>query len=142
MRLYEADAGLVHLSLASDLPRLKGDATQLRQVIRNLVQNAQDATSELGTGVARVTVTTERVAVRQPDGTDGVMARLAVVDNGGGFPARILARAFEPYVTTKARGTGLGLAMVKKIADEHGARIDLRNVDGGACVTLLFPGGT
>jgi nitrogen fixation/metabolism regulation signal transduction histidine kinase len=50
-----------------------------------------------------------------------------------------LARAFEPYVTTKSRGTGLGLAVVKKIADEHEARIDLRNRDeGGASVSLLF----
>jgi len=51
--------------------------------------------------------------------------RLVVLDNGSGFPENILKRAFEPYVTTKAKGTGLGLAVVKKIADEHGARIDV-----------------
>ena len=60
-----------------------------------------------------------------------------------GFPEHILKRAFEPYVTTKAKGTGLGLAVVKKIADEHGARIDLSNrVTGdtvqGAQVSLSF----
>ncbi|MBX4144921.1 PAS domain-containing sensor histidine kinase, partial [Ralstonia pickettii] len=64
-------------------------------------------------------------------------------DNGPGFPARILTRAFEPYVTTKAKGTGLGLATVKKIVDELGARIDLRNrMHGetveGAQVSILF----
>ena len=69
--------------------------------------------------------------------------RLTVSDSGGGFPAHILQRAFEPYVTTKARGTGQGLAVVKKIADEHGARIDLSNrtEDGvvrGAQVSLSF----
>ena len=48
-------------------------------------------------------------------------------DNGTGFPEHILKRAFEPYVTTKVKGTGLGLAVVKKIADEHGARIDISN---------------
>ena len=53
--------------------------------------------------------------------------RLVVQDTGSGFPDHILKRAFEPYVTTKAKGTGLGLAVVKKIADEHGARIDLKN---------------
>ena len=53
--------------------------------------------------------------------------RLSVLDWGTGFPEAILKRAFEPYVTTKAKGTGLGLAVVKKIADEHGARIDLAN---------------
>jgi nitrogen fixation/metabolism regulation signal transduction histidine kinase len=67
--------------------------------------------------------------------------RLSVLDCGGGFPEHILKRAFEPYVTTKAKGTGLGLAVVKKIADEHGTRIDIVNrvVDGavvGAQVSL------
>jgi nitrogen fixation/metabolism regulation signal transduction histidine kinase len=53
--------------------------------------------------------------------------RLSVLDRGTGFPDQILKRAFEPYVTTKVRGTGLGLAVVKKIADEHGARCDISN---------------
>ena len=56
--------------------------------------------------------------------------RLTVQDNGTGFPEHILKRAFEPYVTTKAKGTGLGLAVVKKIADEHGARIELSQPRG------------
>ena len=69
--------------------------------------------------------------------------RLTVRDNGAGFPENILKRAFEPYVTTKVKGTGLGLAVVKKIADEHGARIDISNrvVEGivqGAQVSLSF----
>jgi nitrogen fixation/metabolism regulation signal transduction histidine kinase len=69
--------------------------------------------------------------------------RLSISDSGTGFAANILQRAFEPYVTTKVRGTGLGLAVVKKIADEHGARIDLgnREDDGviqGAQVSLSF----
>jgi nitrogen fixation/metabolism regulation signal transduction histidine kinase len=70
--------------------------------------------------------------------------RLLVRDSGAGFPEHILKRAFEPYVTTKAKGTGLGLAVVKKIADEHHARIDIGNrvVEGalqGAQVSLSFP---
>jgi nitrogen fixation/metabolism regulation signal transduction histidine kinase len=69
--------------------------------------------------------------------------RLLVLDRGSGFPEHILKRAFEPYVTTKAKGTGLGLAVVKKIADEHGSRIDISNrvEDGkplGAQVSLSF----
>ena len=64
-------------------------------------------------------------------------------DKGTGFPEYILKRAFEPYVTTKVKGTGLGLAVVKKIADEHGARIDISNrleggVVQGAQVSLSF----
>jgi len=66
-----------------------------------------------------------------------------VQDSGAGFAEHILKRAFEPYVTTKSKGTGLGLAVVKKIADEHGARIELSNriQDGavvGAQVSLSF----
>ena len=69
--------------------------------------------------------------------------RLSVLDSGTGFPEHILKRAFEPYVTTKSKGTGLGLAVVKKIADEHGTRVDIANrvVDGqvlGAQVSLSF----
>ena len=53
--------------------------------------------------------------------------RMKVQDNGPGFADKVMKRAFEPYVTTKAKGTGLGLAVVRKIADEHGARIRLAN---------------
>ena len=59
--------------------------------------------------------------------------RLQVLDNGPGFPDKVLKRAFEPYVTTKSKGTGLGLAVVKKIADEHGARVRIANLGGARC---------
>jgi len=60
--------------------------------------------------------------------TSGERLRLLVRDNGNGFPTEILQRAFEPYITTKAKGTGLGLAVVKKIADEHHARLEITNL--------------
>lgn len=115
-------------------PPIQGDAQQLRQVIHNLLQNAQDA--QEGKEGARVTLKTEYSDTSK-------RVRLIVRDNGTGFPEHILKRAFEPYVTTKVKGTGLGLAVVKKIADEHGARIDISNrvVDGavqGAQVSLSF----
>jgi nitrogen fixation/metabolism regulation signal transduction histidine kinase len=93
-------------------------------VLHNLLQNAQDATE--GAALREVTVKTQwNATVRR--------ARLIVQDSGSGFPDHILKRAFEPYVTTKTKGTGLGLAVVKKIADEHRARIDLKNrVENGA----------
>jgi nitrogen fixation/metabolism regulation signal transduction histidine kinase len=114
--------GRLRLNLMPDLPAIMGDASQLRQVILNLTQNALDAVETQSDG--RVTVVTE--AARNEDGQVRAV-RLKVLDNGPGFVDKVMKRAFEPYVTTKAKGTGLGLAVVRKIADEHGARIRLGN---------------
>jgi nitrogen fixation/metabolism regulation signal transduction histidine kinase len=108
------------------LPRIEGDATQLRQVVHNLVQNALDAASIWPD--ALVTVRTE--SSRDESGRLRSV-RLKVEDNGPGFPENVLNRAFEPYVTTKSKGTGLGLAVVKKIADEHNARVRIVNLGRG-----------
>ncbi|MGH8854547.1 MAG: ATP-binding protein [Telluria sp.] len=143
LQLYLAEDGsdIIHAALAAKLPQVMGDATQLRQVIHNLVQNAQDALADRAPGApARVDVTTEAIHYEGADGAAGTAVRLAITDNGPGFSSRILARAFEPYVTSKARGTGLGLPMVKKIIDEHGGRIDIGNrPEGrGASVFILL----
>ncbi len=129
-----SDPAAMRIELDPACPHILGDAMQLRQVIHNLLQNAQDATE--GAAAREVVLRT------QWNETSG-RVRLVVQDSGPGFPEAILRRAFEPYVTTKAKGTGLGLAVVKKIADEHGARIDLKNrqEDGrtvGAQVSLSF----
>ena len=136
IQLYGVDNAVVpvHAELDANAPLIKGDAQQLRQVIHNLVQNAQDA--QEGAPLALVTVKTDY-------SKSSSRVRLSVRDNGSGFPEHILKRAFEPYVTTKVKGTGLGLAVVKKIADEHGARVDISNrvTDGvisGAQVSLSF----
>ncbi len=125
MGLYAAsqDEGRLHTDLPPDLPTIDGDATQLRQVVHNLVQNALDAVADRPDG--QVLVRTE--AVRNDDGGLRTV-RLKVSDNGPGFSEKVLKRAFEPYVTTKTKGTGLGLAVVKKIADEHGARVRIANL--------------
>jgi nitrogen fixation/metabolism regulation signal transduction histidine kinase len=122
----------VVIDLDPTLPLIEGDAQQLRQVVHNLIQNAQDA-SEVN---SKVTLTTRWSPARK-------RVKLTVADEGHGFSPNILQRAFEPYVTTKAKGTGLGLAVVKKIADEHGARLDIANlveegVVKGAQVSLSF----
>ncbi len=117
LSLYDPAAVPVLTDLSPDCPLVQADAQQLRQVIHNLVQNAQDATPPGGGGVW----------VRTRLSSNGQRVRLTVQDEGPGFPDHILKRAFEPYVTTKAKGTGLGLAVVKKIVDEHGARIELSN---------------
>jgi len=140
LRLYPGGEGraTVEARLAADLPRVMGDTTQLRQVIHNLLKNAQEATERVEG--AHVLVETEQVA--RADG--GAAVRVSVSDNGSGFPAAVLARVFEPYVTSKARGTGLGLAIVRKIADEHGARVEVGNLrdaageTAGARIAVLF----
>ncbi|BDB25982.1 PAS domain-containing sensor histidine kinase [Cupriavidus sp. P-10] len=137
---------VIHPTLGSALPEIKGDPTQLRQVIHNLLQNAQDAATEnvaAGRAAPHITLNTETVEYKDSAGENRQAVKLTIADNGPGFAPRILSRAFEPYVTTKAKGTGLGLAMVKKIIDEHGARIELRNrMEGaeviGAQISILF----
>jgi nitrogen fixation/metabolism regulation signal transduction histidine kinase len=136
MPLYDNDNALVPVSwhLNADIPLVSGDAAQLRQVVHNLIQNAQDASAQ--STQPMVHVWTEQAATSQ-------RVRLRIVDNGIGFSDSVLQRAFEPYVTTKAGGTGLGLAVVKKIADEHQARIEIKNrLEGdetvGAQVSLSF----
>jgi nitrogen fixation/metabolism regulation signal transduction histidine kinase len=140
--LAEDASDVIHTTLAPNLPRVMGDPTQLRQVIHNLLQNAQDALADRGPDATppRIDVATEIIRYTGADGTAGEAVRLAILDNGPGFAPKILARAFEPYVTSKARGTGLGLPMVKKIIDEHGGRIDVQNrLDGsGASVFILL----
>jgi nitrogen fixation/metabolism regulation signal transduction histidine kinase len=133
---------VVHVALATDLPQVMGDATQLRQVVHNLLQNAQDAIVDHNSALAppRIDVKTEAIHYQSADGEVCMAIRLLVEDNGAGFAPHILARAFEPYVTSKSRGTGLGLAMVKKIVDEHGGRIDIHNRTdtSGAQVLILL----
>jgi len=122
----QQEQGHLGAELGAGLPAIEGDATQLRQVIHNLVQNALQAIAETADG--RVVVRTE--VARNEQGLPRAV-RLHVIDNGPGFAEKVLKRAFEPYVTTKSKGTGLGLAVVKKIADEHAARVRLANLPGG-----------
>ncbi|NMM27602.1 MAG: PAS domain-containing sensor histidine kinase [Glaciimonas sp.] len=136
----------IHLSLGADVPELMADKTQLRQVVHNLLQNAQDAVNEHtsqsnpGDPVPRIDVRTETIYYPGDDGGTRTAVRLSITDNGSGFSPRILASAFEPYVTSKPRGTGLGLAMVKKIVDEHGGRIDIQNRadSSGATIRIVL----
>jgi nitrogen fixation/metabolism regulation signal transduction histidine kinase len=127
--------------LENDLPKIMGDATQLRQVLHNLLQNAQDATSELnGERAPQIDVRTESIRYSDADGATRIAVSLSITDNGPGFDSKVMARAFEPYVTSKPRGTGLGLPVVKKIVEEHGGRIELQHrKDGpGARVSILL----
>lgn len=127
--LYEANAIPIRLKLEALRSDINGDATRLRQVIHNLLQNAQDALQSVAQ--PQISLSTEM---------QGREIHLHVEDNGAGFPGNVLARAFEPYMTTKPRGTGLGLAIVKKLVEEHGGRISIENsMNGGARINIILP---
>ncbi len=116
-------------NLMPNMPDMKGDATMLRQVLHNLMQNAQDALKQVENPEIQVQTT-----------FDAALIKLTVKDNGQGFPVDLLSHAFEPYVTTKVHGTGLGLAIVKKMIEEHFGQIKIENNQtGGACITIALP---
>jgi nitrogen fixation/metabolism regulation signal transduction histidine kinase len=133
LALYENSPVPIDKRLADALPPVWADGAQIRQVIHNLVQNAQDALEHAGPGAAMPAIEVRTALVDD-------RVRLAVSDNGGGFPEALMARIFEPYVTTKPRGTGLGLAIVKKIIDEHHGIVAIENSpSSGASVSVLLP---
>lgn len=126
----------------SNLPDIQADPTQLRQVLHNLISNCLEASNN--DQEVQIFIKTETLKSKYH--ADAVSAvKLSIVDNGPGFSDKILNSAFEPYVTTKATGTGLGLPMVKKILDDHGATITLKNLCSessdqiiGAEVEMIF----
>ena len=127
--LYESLGSAMTLSVEPRLPAVLGDAAKLRQVLHNLLRNAEDAVG--GSSMPRIAVRIERC-------DDGIA--LVVTDNGNGFPPGLMASVFEPYVTTKPKGTGLGLAIVHKIVEEHHGATSLANIEPhGARVTVVLP---
>ena len=127
--LYESSSAKLNVSLGVALPAVFGDATQLRQIIHNLLRNAEDALESRADAVIDLVTS-----------VSGRYVQLLIGDNGPGFPVELLPRIFEPYVTTKAKGTGLGLPIVKKIVEEHLGTIEISNApEGGARITIRLP---
>ena len=126
--LYDSsDQCRITRSIERDLPEVRGDRERLRQLLVNLLTNAVEAG---GHGIA-----IDAGVHRSGDGIE-----LSVRDHGPGLPAQFDGRWFEPYMSTKPKGGGLGLAMVQKIAEEHGGRIAAANAEGGgACFVLWLP---
>ena len=131
-RLQDPGVGIA-VELDPQLGEIEADRGRVRQILANLLSNAIEALA--GVGGAAITVRTRWVLAAQ-----SAQAEITVSDNGPGFREDILSRAFDPYVTSKARGTGLGLAIVRRIVEEHGGRISAENlVTGGARVRVLLP---
>ena len=123
LELYEASRPRLLVELEETLPMALGDASKVRQVLHNLLQNAEHAVME---------ASRPQIIVRTATVNDSVV--LSVRDNGPGFPEQLMARVFEPYVTSKARGTGLGLAIVKKIVEELNGNVEISNPPGGGAL--------
>ena len=132
--LYRQDDHAMALSYELDaaLPQITADAGRLRQVLNNLLINAQDALVD--TEDPAITLVTRTVETG-----DSNHVELIVRDNGPGIPADMLGKLFEPYVTSKKKGTGLGLAIVKRIVEEHGGGIWVDSRPGGTRITIRLP---
>ena len=115
-----------------------GDKEQIKRIFHNLLSNSMEAMR--GQEQPNITISTKLMYTPHKTKPDALKIRL--IDNGSGFDEKILQRAFEPYVTNKPTGTGLGLPMIKKIIDSHHASIQLGNrIDGitGAHIIMIFP---
>ena len=128
--LFENSGIKITTTLLKGLPKIKVDINMMRQVLINLIQNAQDAMIN----------NTKKPSIKINTNKYKNYLILSIEDNGPGFSADILKKAFEPYVTTKSHGTGLGLAIVKKIIEEHEGTIAVENIkNGGAYINIQLP---
>ncbi len=137
----------LRIELASDAPVIEGDATQLRQVVMNLISNAADS---IGDAEGRVVVRTARVRVGagdlqvghgQPEPAPGTYALIEVTDTGAGMSPETLSRIFDPFFTTKFTGRGLGLAAALGILRAHRGAIEITSEPGrGSAFRVYLPG--
>lgn len=146
LRVSISKRAALQLNLAPSLPQISADATQLRQVVMNLITNASDALAERA---GTITVSTGAMFVEQDalqhaqpagDLDAGEYVFLEVTDTGSGMDTETQARIFEPFFTTKFTGRGLGLAAVLGIVRGHAGAIQVNSVPGeGTTFRLLFP---
>jgi two-component system, LuxR family, sensor kinase FixL len=122
-----------HVDDAADL-QCSVDRYAIEQVLRNVLENAIAACPDPG----EITVVAAEVDLADASGGRGL--EIVIRDNGPGLSPEQQGRVFEPFFTTKTRGTGLGMAIAKRLMEAHGGRIDVRNAaSGGAEVQLLLP---
>ena len=133
LQMYSGDKRIKYEKETSDPLLFKFDKDQMLQVLHNLLQNAQDAINNQSAGIIKIKASTIIHEKKE-------QIILSIEDNGPGIREEILSRVFDPYTTTKAKGTGLGLPIVKKIIQENRAGITLNNKNqgNGVVVQLLF----
>jgi two-component system nitrogen regulation sensor histidine kinase GlnL len=122
------------------LPDVLGDPEKLTQVVLNVVRNAIDAVATVQRPEVIFETGVASLRLRSPSGRTRPLARVAILDNGVGISDAMLARLFTPFATSKSHGTGLGLAVSRRIVEAHGGRIEVRNRPaGGVEVSLFLP---
>jgi len=129
--LYDNQAGVgIDLDLSGDLPKLQLDNDAISRVLINLFKNSIESKKKK----AEINIEVKSEFVKEEN-----IVRLTIVDNGIGFPVDILDQVFEPYITTKSKGGGLGLAIVQNIIEQHDGQIYASNLEPhGARVTIEF----
>ena len=129
--LYDNQAGVgIDLDLSGDLPKLQLDKDAISRVLINLIKNSIESKKKK----AEINIEVKSEFVIEEN-----IVRLTIVDNGIGFPVDILDQVFEPYITTKSKGGGLGLAIVQNIIEQHDGQIYASNLEPhGARVTIEF----
>ena len=122
------------------LPPVPADPDQLMQVMQNLLKNAAEAAPEVGGVIMLKTAYRAGVKVRTTrGGAESLPLQVEISDNGGGVPEELQPHLFEPFVTSKANGSGLGLAMVSKVIADHGGVISCESKPGFTTFRMLLP---
>jgi nitrogen fixation/metabolism regulation signal transduction histidine kinase len=133
--LYRGDEQKIRINFhaSDDIPYVEADPGRIRQLLHNLIRNAFDSLTQNENGEINLSLSTIELQSKQ-------YVELRVQDNGAGIPDNMMEKLFEPYATSKPKGSGLGLAVVKQIIEEHSGILFAENVrQGGACIVIRIP---